>query len=140
LLCEVDLARYDRAPGSREALRQGQLLLPGAFQPRWRVRLVDSVLGLELDAACTPECGALLDFQAVRVGMPHHENAADTWRVVLAEPVVVPLPLALGWEVAAVDWPSASARLLGPGDPPVWAEGQVVPAWRGAALVALPVI
>jgi hypothetical protein len=142
LLCEVELAQYPFSPGGRDAVRSGQLLLPGAFQADWRVRLADGRLGLQISAGCTVGCAAeraaLQQFGGAELWAPP-PAAGDSWRVVLAERVVVPLPLALGWQPGSVPWPCTAARLLGPGDPPIWAEGQVVPAWAGAALTTLPV-
>jgi hypothetical protein len=137
LVCEVELARYPIAPGSREALRAGHLLLPGAFEARWQVALVDPVQGLQLEATYAAATGHLQGFEYARRWVPAAAGA-PVWRVVLSQRVAVPLTQALGWQAGAVAWPSGAARLLGPGDPASWAEGRVCPAWAGAALIAEP--
>jgi hypothetical protein len=135
--CEVELARYPSPPGSREALQAGHLLLPGSFEARWQVALVDPGQGLQLEATFAAPSGLIQGFEGARRWSPAAAGA-PVWRVVLSQRVAVPLPQALGWQAGAVAWPSGAARLLGPGDPPSWAEGRVCPAWAGAALIAEP--
>jgi hypothetical protein len=136
LSCEVELARYPGPPGSREALQTGHLLLPGAFEARWQVALLDPGHGLQLAATFVAAAGVLQGFECVRRWAPSAAEA-PVWRVVLSQRVALPLAQALGWQGGPVAWPSGTARLLGPGEPPLWAEGCVRPAWAGAALIAL---
>ncbi len=134
LWCEVELAHFTSAPGSRERVRTGVVLLPGSFGSHWHVKLADAHQGLALTAECVLADGVLKGFQAARQAAAN--AAPEAWRVVLAECVTVPLPVALGWQGGSVPLPSCRARLCGPGAPPVWAEGSVCPAWDGAALSA----
>lgn len=144
LALQVELACYpaDQLPADA-GVAPGALLLPGAFEARWPVRLRAPRWGLAWPATWggpgTPVAPAsprpLVDDKQ------DHQDAQDAgpaWRVVLAEPWMLSLPALLGWpapdgEAAPPPLrPDGLARLQGPG---VDRPGQVVPVLQGAAWV-----
>jgi hypothetical protein len=132
LHCEAELSTYGAPPGSRNELLKGCLLIPDSFATPWRVKLADPLGGLMLHARCAVSGLVLSEWEGAGRWAPPR---SDVWRVVLSHPVAVPLPMALGWQAGQVTMALQAARLLGPGEDAVWAQGLVCPAWAGAALV-----
>ena len=156
---EVELACYGANQLPTDAGAQaGALLLPGAFEARWPVRLCAPPLGLAWPATWGGP-GTPLGLAANRPMVDErrwsgHGKSADgpdsvareaAWRVLLDGPWRLPLPALLGWPAAAESevgtasplppHPAARsglARLQGPG---VDRPGQVVPVLQGAAWV-----
>lgn len=159
LSLEVELARYaaDQLPADAGA-QAGALLLPGAFEVRWPVRLCAPPLGLVWSATWggpgTPLGLAAVRPMADEQRRPGRGQGADgpdsppeqaVWRVLLDGPWRLPLQALLGWPAAAgadgspapalAAHPAAGsglARLQGPG---VDRPGQVVPVLQGAAWI-----
>ena len=132
---EAELAHYDEPPVERAALRPDSLLLlPQAFQATWNVQLHNPREGIALNVRWdAKEFGPPHLLSAVRLAS--HRPAA--WRVVLKAPVEASAQWAFGWQAgAALAMPNTwRACLLGPDSPQPWAEGVIVPALQGAALL-----
>lgn len=139
---QVEVATYppDAVPPDAAA---GALLLPGAFEPRWPLRLLWPAQGL----AWSGTWGGPGSTISVSPAAPQPlqaavEQGAEGWSVLLDEPCCLPLPLLLGWPAAAERAtappppPAAAtqglARLVGPG---AARPGRIVPVLQGAALL-----
>lgn len=119
----------------------GALLLPGAFEPRWSLRLLWAAQGLAWSGSWGGPGSAISVSPAAPQPLPGvDEEGAAGWRVLLDEPWRLPLPALLGWpaEEGQASMPpqprgaDGQARLLGPGVDRV---GRIVPVLQGAALL-----
>jgi hypothetical protein len=112
------------------------LLLPQSLQQPWVLQLNDGVAGLGLEARHDEPGRGLLPLAPAR--RADAARGAACWRVMLREPLGVPLDAALGWQAPA-PWPlpvlGAAAGLFAPQALAPCAQGVLVPALGAAALL-----
>ncbi len=138
LPCEMEIARYARPPAKKDAGQAGGLmLLPLSFEAGWPVRLTHRDSDVHLHCDWQANSGRLKHAGPARLGASDATDEPPAWRVLLRDLVDVPSDWLLGWreEPLSVEAAGATARMNSPDGPVSWAEGPIVPALGGSALL-----